>query len=226
MKRSDNPINTLTNDAFLHLRDDDHDSLACGTSPDYTGNWSSFYCHELCFDVNLFYDGCAEKTIRCTQNANGERYINVYPSLYIQGGAPNYYRAEFSAHDFMTDRKGSSPGWRRICAPIGPLDSSGNLPSNKFGYWQMKSPLDILSGRKQYFPPPASANSTWPTLLSDVTAFNFLLTLLAIPPRELGMTISAWKIARARQPLHLKAQQMLLLPRQVKVLLWSASRCM
>jgi hypothetical protein len=108
-----------------------------------------------------------------------------YPSLYIQGGAPNYYHAAFIAHDFMTDQKGSSPGWRRICAPIGPLDSSGNLPSNKFGYWQMKSPLDILSG-SQGSGLPASANSTWPTLQFDVTAIVLPVDFTGNPAERVG----------------------------------------
>jgi hypothetical protein len=120
--------------------------------------------------VNLFYDGCYEGNPQCTTNADGERFINVFPSLYIR--SPSGYVAIFTAHDFMTDQKGSSPGWRRICAPIGPLDSSGNLPSNKFGYWQMTSSY-ILNGRHFSGCPeycPASDNSTWPTLLFDVTA--------------------------------------------------------
>ncbi|KAL7507857.1 hypothetical protein ACHAXN_004984 [Cyclotella atomus] len=185
-RSTDDPINPLTNDTYLHLEDRSYESLACGTSPDYTGNWSRFFCHELCFDVNLFYDGCNEDhTKQCTTNADGERFINVYPKLYIQGGAPNYYLADFTAHDFMTDQKGSSPGWRRICAPIGPLDSSGNLPSNEFGYWKMTSPLNILSGR-QFSGLPASDNSTWPTLLFDVTAIVLLVDFTGNQAERVG----------------------------------------
>eukprot|EP00956_Cyclotella_meneghiniana_P045442 scaffold369182_cov146-Cyclotella_meneghiniana.AAC.1 len=125
----------VSHQALHQLMDQAYGSLACGTDPSYTGDWTAWtgdlMCHELCFDVALLYD---------IQN------VETNPIIILQGGAPDYYRATFKAHEVMTDADGSSPGWRRICAPIRGLDSDGSLPSNDDGYWIMGVPHNILSG--------------------------------------------------------------------------------
>ena len=122
----------------------------------------------------------------CLSNGNGGYYKNVNPYIYIQGGAPNHYRAAFKVYDPMTDNDGSSPGWRRICAPIGPLDSNDNLPSNEYGQWTMLAPVDILSGESLISGTPYSANSTWPALLEDVTAIMLPVDFTGNPAERIG----------------------------------------
>ena len=112
-------------------------------------------CHELCFDVALLYDRQNEET---------------NPVIILQGGAPDYYRATFKAREVMTDADGSSPGWRRICAPIRGLDSDGSLPSNDDGYWIMGVPHNYLSGVASSSTSGVSPNTAWLTLLTDITA--------------------------------------------------------
>lgn len=85
---ADDPVNPLSGDNYLHLRDDSGGSLACGTGGEYTGDWSAYAaakCHELCFDVKLFHDGCHSGVAECTLNADGSGYfINIFPALIIQ----------------------------------------------------------------------------------------------------------------------------------------------
>lgn len=137
-------------------------SVACGTGSEYTGDWSAWTeqsCHELCFDINIFFV--------CTVPFLGCDDTRVQPSIRLQGGPPNYLRADFKVYDFMTE----TDGWRRICAPLGSLDSDGNLPSNEIGYWVMGPRHNVLAGSTtlSYGASP-SPNTTWTDLLSDITA--------------------------------------------------------
>ena len=157
---SDDPINPLSNDHYLHLQDRANGSLACGTDPSYTGNWTAWtgdlVCHELCFDVALLFDTCNKETT---------------PRIKLQGGAPNYYAATFIAYKIMTDSDGSSPGWRRICAPIVGLNSDGSLPSNGDGYWIMNAPHNVLSGVSSSTPAASpSPNTAWLSMLTNIIA--------------------------------------------------------
>mmetsp|Transcript_17363 Transcript_17363/g.26317 ORF Transcript_17363/g.26317 Transcript_17363/m.26317 type:complete len:821 (-) Transcript_17363:2113-4575(-) len=185
----DDPINPLSGDTYLHVRDGSGGSLACGTGMDYTGDWYSFAntkCHELCFDVKLIYDACTSSNPKCTQNTTSlGYYIEVLPAIILQGGAPDYLRAVFRAYNFMTDGDGSSPGWRRICAPLAPLNSTGDLPSNEDGYWYMAAPNNILSGGAPVIGPP-SDNTAWPTLLSDITAIQLPVDFTGNPAERVG----------------------------------------
>lgn len=162
---SDDPINPLSSDTYLHLKDQMESSLACGTGSDYTGDWSLWTeqtCYDLCFDISFFFV-CTVGYLDCDDT-------RVRPSIRLQGGPPNFLQAEFVANNIITDMNGSNPGWHRICAPLGALDSNGDLPSNDDGYWTMKIPHDVLSGstlQHEIFPSP---NSAWEELLSDVTA--------------------------------------------------------
>ncbi|KAL7524956.1 hypothetical protein ACHAXR_003566 [Thalassiosira sp. AJA248-18] len=182
---NDDTSNPLSGDKYLHVRDGSGGSLACGTGADYTGDWSSFTCHDLCFDVKLFHDGCYANISGCSQNADGKWTVDVYPYIILQGGAPGYHRAVFKAYDFMTDPDGSSPDWRRICAPLAPLNSTGNLPSNEFGQWYMAGPNDVLSGGAPISGPP-SPESAWPTLLSDITAIQLPIDFTGNPAERAG----------------------------------------
>mmetsp|Transcript_11103 Transcript_11103/g.23697 ORF Transcript_11103/g.23697 Transcript_11103/m.23697 type:complete len:711 (+) Transcript_11103:134-2266(+) len=185
----DDPVNPLSGDNYLHVKDKSGGSLACGTGADYTGDWTSFAsskCHDLCFDAKLFRDGCHSGVATCSLNADGTGYfIDIYPYIMLQGGPPNYYRAVFKAYDFMTDEDGSSPEWRRICAPLAPLNDAGELPSNADGYWYMATPNDILSGSSPVAG-PASPNSAWPDLLSDVTAIQLPIDFTGNPAERAG----------------------------------------
>ncbi|KAL3795147.1 hypothetical protein HJC23_007375 [Cyclotella cryptica] len=186
---ADDPINPLTMDNFLHLSDRSGGSLACGTGNEYTGDWTTLSkstCHELCFDVKLFYDGCHSGVPGCNLNAsNSGYYLEIYPSIILQGGPPTFFRAVFRANNFMTDEDGSSPEWRRICAPLSPLNSTGNLPSNEFGYWFMTTPNDILSGGAAVSGPP-SPDSAWPALLADITAIQLPVDFTSNPAERIG----------------------------------------
>jgi hypothetical protein len=112
-------------------------------------------CHELCFDVALLYDVQNEET---------------NPIIRLQGGAPDYHQAIFKAHEVMTDADGSSPGWRRICAPIRGLGSDGSLPSNDDGYWIMGVPHNYLSEDSTFPSASPSPNTAWLPLLSNIAA--------------------------------------------------------
>eukprot|EP00956_Cyclotella_meneghiniana_P034517 scaffold105721_cov73-Cyclotella_meneghiniana.AAC.1 len=165
----DDPINSLSDDYYLHLRYQSYASIACacGTDLSYTGDWTAWtgdlaseqqptVCHELCFDVALLYD---------PTTGGGTK-----PEIQLQGGAPDYYRATFKAYNVMTDSNGSSPGWRRICAPIRGLDSNGSLPSNNDGYWYMDVPYNYLSEDSTFPSASPSPNTAWLPMLSNIAA--------------------------------------------------------
>ncbi|KAL7482086.1 hypothetical protein ACHAW6_007773 [Cyclotella cf. meneghiniana] len=186
---SDDPVNPLTMDNILHLTDRPGGSLACGTGTEYTGDWTALSkstCHELCFDVKLFHDGCHPRVLGCKLDSSSNRYyLEIYPSIILQGGPPTFFRAVFKAYDFMTDKDGSSPEWRTICAPLAPLNSTGNLPSNEFGYWYMVTPNDVLSGAPSISGPP-SPDSAWPALLADITAIQLPVDFISNPAERIG----------------------------------------
>ncbi|KAL7517067.1 hypothetical protein ACHAWX_002020 [Stephanocyclus meneghinianus] len=186
---TDDPVNPLTMDNILHLTDRSGGSLACGTGNDYTGDWTALSkstCNELCFDVKLFYDGCHPGVPGCNLNAsNNGYYLEIYPAIILQGGPPTFLHAVFKAFNFMTDKDGSSPEWRTICAPLAPLNSTGNLPSNEFGYWYMATPNDVISGGPSISGPP-SPDSAWPALLADVTAIQLPVDFTSNPAERIG----------------------------------------
>lgn len=101
----------------------------------YHGNWLTLSggCGQLCFQVNVINDGLP---------TSGP----VTPSFTIVSG-PN--RAFFRTNGIV---EGS--GWHNVCAPIGPLDSNGNLPSNGQGTWTL-------------------ASGSWPSLITNVQSMQF-----------------------------------------------------
>ena len=122
----------------------------------------------------------------CIPNPDtGGSYIEVVPKIIIQGGAPNYYRAVFVPNIAITDKDGPNSGWHTICAPLGPVDSSGNLPSNVNGTWYMAGPNDILGGMPPV-PGPASPNTAWDDLVSDITAIQLPIDFTANPAERMG----------------------------------------
>lgn len=52
-------------DGYIHLRDLSGGSIACAEGGPLIGDWSEVACqancYELCYDFNLFYDGCQSK---------------------------------------------------------------------------------------------------------------------------------------------------------------------
>ena len=184
----DDPINPLRNDYYLHLSDRSGSSLACGTGSEYTGDWTRVIndgCYQLCFDINLFHDGCTSSQPNCEPNAAGGYFVNVQPKIILQGGPPTYFRAVFTATEYMTDRDGDSPGWRRVCAPLAPLDSNGNLPENEVGKWSMAAPNNILSGLPGV-PGLPSPNTAWSDLLSNVAAIQLPVDFTSNPAERVG----------------------------------------
>jgi len=166
-------ISGIRNDDYLHVKDRPNASLVCGTSENYTGNWTpaaSQRRYSLCFDVSLLDDTCKSSDNNCIQDTQGDWYLEYYPRIILQGGAPTYYRAVFIANDPVNALSNPSK-WRTICAPIAPLSKEGELPSNEHGSWKMTAPNDILSGLPPVTGLP-SANSVWASLLADVTAIQ------------------------------------------------------
>lgn len=59
------PTGVAPTDYYLHVKDEYGPSSACGTSSEIVGDWSSLTCkreqgscYELCYDVQIFDDGC------------------------------------------------------------------------------------------------------------------------------------------------------------------------
>ncbi|MFO0874063.1 MAG: LamG-like jellyroll fold domain-containing protein [Phycisphaerales bacterium] len=135
-------------DKYLQLNDQGGDSNCCGNP--CPGDWLAIaqnpsYCNvALCYDEKIFNDG----------NDNGHTLIP--PRIYIESGPISAYFEPFPSL-WITEIGGTNPGWHHFCAPLGPLDSSGNLPSNTVGAWHMRAP---------------APNSAWNDLLSNVTAIT------------------------------------------------------
>eukprot|EP00804_Cyclotella_cryptica_P011120 CCRYP_019063-RA/>CCRYP_019063-RA protein AED:0.32 eAED:0.06 QI:0/-1/0/1/-1/1/1/0/725 len=192
---ADDPINPLSMDNFLHLTDLPGGSYACGTGNEYTGDWTSLAnetaCNELCFDVKLFNDGCHPTMPGCTLNASNNGYYRaIYPTILLHGGAPYApnLNAVFKAYNFMTDNDGSSPEWRRICAPLAPLTSTGHLPSNEYGYWFMMDCYDYLGEEDPQVPEPlpCDADFAWSILLTNIEAIVLPLDFSDNPLERIG----------------------------------------
>ena len=116
--------------------------------PAFRGNWITFAggCGELCFEINVVDDGL--------QTSLAER-----PQFTISNG--NGKTASFRVNGIV---EGS--GWHTVCAPIGPLDSNGNLPSNGQGNWVL------------------GANTTagdWQNLITNVQDFRFAVDFASSP---------------------------------------------
>lgn len=190
---SSGPTGSST-DYYLHLRDLSHASLACGQG-NFVGDWTDVAkmgCSELCFDMKIFYDGCwsSSSPAQCPGLYNSNRYVPITPRIILQGGPMNYYRAVFKASFTINDNKGprQGQGWHKICAPIGPLDKSGNLPSNSNGTWAMASyPCNYLGGVNCA---PGivgiAPNSEWNTLLSDIRTIALPIDPTSNPAERFG----------------------------------------
>ena len=154
------------NDFYLRLQDTSNASLACGTA--CTGDWTEIAadpCGALCFDFRLFEDGCVSSIPDCAANGG---WIPIYPRIIISNGTVS---ATFVGSTFVTDANGPNPGWISVCAPIGPLDSSGNLPNNEDGAW-------VMGG--------GAPNSDWTTLISNVTEMRLPIDFTGNPAEIAG----------------------------------------
>jgi len=153
-------------DFFLRLRDLSGASLACGDA--CAGNWlemSDGGCAALCFDFRVFEDGCVGGIPECVDNGG---WIPITPRIVISNGSVS---AVFKASFDVTDDNGPMPGWVTVCAPIGPLDSNGNLPNNDDGAW-------IMSG--------GAPNSDWNSLISNVTEIKLPIDFTGNPAEVAG----------------------------------------
>ena len=153
-------------DFYLRLRDLSNASLACGAV--CTGDWVEMAggaCGAFCFDFRLFEDGCVPGIPAC--DANGG-WIPIAPRVIISNGV---VRAVFVASFTVTDAGGPNPGWVSVCAPIGPLDGSGNLPNNDDGAWVMVAP---------------ATNADWNSLITNVTEIQLPIDFTANPAEIAG----------------------------------------
>ena len=154
----------LATDSYLRLRDQSNASLACGVVCE--GDWTQYGpCTALCFDFQVFNDGCTPNNPDCQANGG---WIPITPKIIISNGT---VRAVFNASFTVTDPSGPNPGWHTACAPIGPLDSSGNLPNNANGYW-------VMAG--------GAPNSDWNSLITNVTEVQLPIDFTANPAEIAG----------------------------------------
>ncbi len=126
---------------------------------DYSGDWTQHYGDCFCFDVKIQNDG-----------AGG--LLPLYPVMVLFNNPnPLYHnspdvsplqQAFFVSNYFITE----TSGWLRVCAPIGPCDAGGNLPSNGNGYWSM-----VGSG----------GCADWQTLIQNVTHVGFAIDYHSTP---------------------------------------------
>lgn len=153
-------------DSYLRLRDLSGGSLACGNA--CTGDWTQMAdgpCAAFCFDFRVFEDGCVPSIPDCAANGG---WIPITPRIIISNGTVS---AVFKASFDVTDDVGPNPGWVTVCAPIGLLDSSGNLPNNDDGAW-------IMSG--------GAPNSDWNSLITNVTEIRLPIDFTANPAEVAG----------------------------------------
>ena len=153
-------------DSYLYAHDSSGASwtlgqLKCG------GNWleqMSTKCLKLTWDVQLFND------------SNPNAFLAPQPRIFIF--ATPSLGAYFTANvPGITEPGGPNPGWHNVCAPLGPLNSDGSLPSFPEGTWTMYNRTTPGS------PPPASQ---WPALLSAVTSVGFFADLTSSQEEEWG----------------------------------------
>jgi hypothetical protein len=183
----DPQLNTIDSTPYLYAKDLSGASLICGQHESFIGDWSHLNCHELCYDVILIHDGCHSGMSDCKPNDDtGGYYIEVSPTIILQGGAPNHYRAFFKPNFKITDKDGYKPGWHTICAPLGTINPNENLPSNDNGQWYMTRPVDVLSGAAPLSAIPISPNSAWNDLLADITAIELPVDFTANPAERIG----------------------------------------
>ncbi|MBC7640931.1 MAG: hypothetical protein H7174_01115, partial [Flavobacterium sp.] len=127
---------------------------------DFAGNWlekGKNGC--LCFDYMVDWEGAADKVTRS-------------PAFFLYHGIPittagsgvsfgtSYYRAWIIPNPSMPVIVDTE--WRKFCLPIA-LSSSGQLPSNAFGQWQVVKDGVIQTG--------AAAVTAWDYLIQNVTGF-------------------------------------------------------
>jgi hypothetical protein len=167
------------NDIYLHARDLSGASFI--TAPPtctLLANWTDVLrtgCGAFCFDLRIFVDGC-DVGAPCDPTGALNGHLNITPSFILisdpdgPGGNPPI-RARFLASFTVTENGGANPGWHHLCAALALLDSSGNLPTNNDGSWQM---LD------------SRPNSDWNTLLTNVTEIQFPVDFTANPAEEIG----------------------------------------
>lgn len=109
--------------------------------PTFNGNWIAYAggCGQLCFEINAINDGLA--------TSNPER-----PQFTI------FDNSTGKSATFRMNGIVEGSGWRTVCAPIGPLDSSGNLPSNGQGNWVFGT---------------NTTAADWQNLITNVQGFRF-----------------------------------------------------
>lgn len=105
----------------------------------FQGNWLTHFggCGQLCFDINVIDDG-----------------------LPTSSAQPNFTITDSSNHSaqFHTNGIVEGSGWKTACAPIGPLDGNGKLPSNGQGTWVLL---------------PGTTLANWQALITNVAKFQF-----------------------------------------------------
>jgi hypothetical protein len=147
-------------DYYLYAHDSSGASWTVGNVPSLRGNWMELLagnkCLELCWDEILINDG-DPNTIKTPA-----------PRIYIEGPAGAAY---FTASYTITDPGGPNPGWHTTCAPIRPLDATGNLPTSPNGTWTMVG---------------GAPNTDWTLLLQNVTTIKFFADLHAAQTEEWG----------------------------------------
>src|SRR5206468_11487548 len=100
-------------DIYLHTLDQANASSVSAGS-DFLGDYSGLgHCSGICFDVRLFNDGNG------TPDGAAPHTV-VTPSFDLFGGG---FQARFTASATMqiSEDLGTKPGWRHICAPMGPI---------------------------------------------------------------------------------------------------------
>ncbi|MEK6283021.1 MAG: hypothetical protein AABN95_21900 [Acidobacteriota bacterium] len=171
-------------DLYFHATDKSGSSWI-SASPEYRGDWTKLAekgCGALCFDVRLFIDGldgghigddhlCTTTSGACPPNT----FRPIRPQLILisdpDGPGGNLpLRAVYRANTFITEDGGSNPGWHHICAPVTLLANS-NLPSDANGTWLMAD---------------NAPNSSWNSLLANVTDVQFGIDFTANPAEEVG----------------------------------------
>jgi len=127
--------------ADCYMRGADVSGASVVLSPtSFGGDWLDLLdgaCGEFCFDFRVFDD-------------SSPTTLNIAPGFVLEGGG---FTARWVAGFTVTEDGGANPGWRQVCAPIGPL-VAGMLPSSPDGAWTMVT----------------GATADWDALISNVTA--------------------------------------------------------
>lgn len=146
-------------DKYLEVTDESNTSVIWNKI-DYGGDWTGLYGKCLCFDIQLKKVEADTSGVVPTPHP----YIGIF-----QGSDPLSAPlcATFSANITIS----MTSGWAHICVPLGPLDGSGNPPSNSEGQWRWRANNGV----------PQGTNADWPTLMGNVSGIWFSPDLTKVP---------------------------------------------